>query len=130
MRIAIPSIGGNRSDKVDSRFGRASYYVIYDVTTDMYSCIDNSAKSEVSGAGGQAVRLLGKNGVDVVLVPEVGPKALQALKAFDMKAFVYENACNVEEAVALYQQGQLKEVLQESHGGYHGNHGSHGLRRV
>ncbi len=124
MRIAIPSIGGNRSNKVDSRFGRASYYVIYDVTTDLYSCIENTAIGQVSGAGGQAVRLLDKNGVDIVLVPEVGPKALQALKAFDMRAFAYENGCNVEEAVTLYRKGQLEEILQESHGGYHG------LRRV
>lgn len=120
MKIAIPSKGQTKTDLVDERFGRASYYVIYDNETNEVSCIDNTAKDEVSGAGGQAVRLLDKQGVKVVLVPEVGPKALDALKAFDIKAYTYQKDNTIEKVLEQYQAGGLAEVVTESHGGYHG----------
>jgi predicted Fe-Mo cluster-binding NifX family protein len=120
MKIAVPSKGMTKTDSVDDRFGRATYYVIYDSETKAVSALENSAKDEVSGAGGQAVRLLDKAGVDVVLVPEVGPKALQAFKAFDMKAYTYEKGCSVTAAIEQYEAGKLEEVITESHGGHHG----------
>lgn len=120
MKIAVPSKGMTKTDSVDDRFGRATYYVIYDSETQEVSAIENSAKDEVSGAGGQAVRLLDQQGVKVVLVPEVGPKALDAFKAFDIKAYTYEKGCSVSTALEQYQAGVLKEIITESHGGYHG----------
>lgn len=120
MIIAIPSKGMTKTDAVDDRFGRATYYVIYNSETKEFSAIENSAKEEVSGAGGQAVRLLDKEGVKVALVPEVGPKALDAFRAFDIKAFTYDKGCSVSTAIEQYEAGNLKEVITESHGGHHG----------
>lgn len=120
MKVAIPSMGKELSNQADERFGRAAYYIIYDVATKSFESVDNTAKDEVSGAGGSAVRLLDKEGVKVVLVPEVGPKALAAFKAFEMKAFTYEKGTSVADVIRQYQENALKEVEQESHGGYHG----------
>ncbi|MBN2899559.1 MAG: NifB/NifX family molybdenum-iron cluster-binding protein [Clostridia bacterium] len=120
MKIAVPAKGMTKADMADDRFGRAAYYVIYDSETKEVYGVENTAKDEVSGAGGQAVRLLDKEGVKVTLVPEVGPKALQAFKAFDIKAYTYGKDMTVEAAIEEYEAGKLQIVETESHDGHHG----------
>jgi predicted Fe-Mo cluster-binding NifX family protein len=130
MKIGIPSVGREIGDRVDDRFGRAMYYIVYDLEDETYEAIENTARNEVSGAGGLAVRLLDKHQVNVALVPEIGPKALQAFRAFDMMAYSYEREQTVMSVVNQYKENKLAKVVQESHGGYHGNHGHGGLHRV
>lgn len=130
MKIGIPSVGKEIGDRVDDRFGRAMYYIIYDLEKETYEAIENTARDEVSAAGGLAVRLLDKHEVTVALIPEIGPKALQAFKAFDMRAYSYEREQTVMSVLKQYKENKLAKVVQESHGGYHGNHGHSGLYRV
>lgn len=110
----------NSQDKpVSERFARTNYFCLYDRKLDSYTFYVNTAKEEMSGAGGKAVKQLSTYNTDVVLVPEIGPKAYDALNAFELKAFQYPKDSSVKEAIELFYKGELKEVSAPSTIGKH-----------
>lgn len=108
--------------KVDERFGRAEYYVIFDEAKNMPQSIENKAKFEAGGAGGTAVRLLNENGVDVLLAPELGPKAMDAIKAFEMTVYRYTEQKTVRETIEDYKAGKLSKIDTSTTPSKHGLH--------
>lgn len=120
MKIAICSKNKGLKSELSDRFGRAENFVIFNTETNEIITIENTARTEPSGAGGSAVRLLAKNKVDVVIVPELGPHAMSAVKAFEMKVYSYGNCTTVEEAINKYKNGELKELSTNTNNGHHG----------
>ncbi len=120
MIIAVPSKEEHIESSAESRFGRTKYFVIFDSEANTYSSIENKYFEAVSGAGGQTVRQLSELNVEVVLVPEIGPKALDAIKAFDIKAYRYKDISSVTNIIQLFKEDKLEMILTESHEGYHG----------
>lgn len=110
MKIAVASKGEGLKARIDDRFGRADYFVIVDLKDMAETTIENTAKNEASGAGGRAVRLLANEGVQAIVVPELGPKAVTAIKAFEMKVYKKAGFEVVEDAVKGYQEGNLEEM--------------------
>ena len=110
MKIAVASKGEGLKARIDDRFGRADYFVIVDLENMKETTIENTAKDEASGAGGRAVRLLANEGVEVVVAPELGPKAVTAIKAFEMKVYKKSDFEVVEDVVKGYQEGKLEEM--------------------
>lgn len=120
MKIAVCAKSTGMDAIADDRFGRAEYYVVFNTDERVSKTVENTAKNESAGAGGSAVRLLSKAEVDVILVPELGPKAVDAVKAFDMKAYRYTDRVTVRELVAAYQAGELERIetnTTKSHSG-------------
>lgn len=109
MKIAICAKEGHKDSVVADRLARAEYFIIYDHEALTFEAVENSAVRESSGAGGKAVKLLFDYGVEVVLGPEVGPKALDALDAFEMKAFHFNGAKTVKDAIYLYFENKLTQ---------------------
>lgn len=124
MKIGICSNSEGLKSVVADRFGRADFFVIVDLESKEVKTIENTSKNEASGAGGSAVRNLNQENVEVVLVPELGPKAMTAIKAFEIKAYGYQSGVTVEEAIEEYKLGKLKEILSNT------NDGHKGLRRA
>jgi len=124
MKIGVCAKNNGLESEVDDRFGRADNYVIFNTETKEVVTIENTAKNEASGAGGMAVRLLDKNDVEIVLAPELGPKAMDAIKAFNIEAFAFGNSKTVKEAIENYENGTLVKFITNS------NEGHHGLRRA
>jgi predicted Fe-Mo cluster-binding NifX family protein len=120
MKIGICAKNNGLESEVADRFGRADNYVIFDTETKESITIENIAKNEASGAGGTAVRLLDKNKVEIVLAPELGPKAIDAIKAFNIRAYAFGNSKTVQEAIENYQNGKLNEFITNSTEGHHG----------
>ncbi len=119
MKIAISSSENNENSKVSDRFARSEYFIIYDHDKLSFEAIVNTAKDEGSGAGGKAVKILGDAGVDIALVPELGPKALEALLAFDIKSYQYPREKTVKEVLYLYFEKKLPELLISTSKGKH-----------
>ncbi len=120
MKIAVCAKEKGMESIADDRFGRAEYYVIFDTDERGSETVENTAKGEPAGAGGSAVRLLSKHDVEVVLVPELGPKAVDAVNGFEMKAFRYADRKTVRETIAAYQAGDLQQIetsTTKSHSG-------------
>lgn len=120
MIIGVCAKEEKMESAVADRFGRAECYVIYNTETKEVLTTDNSAKNEASGAGGSAVRLLNEYKVDVVLAPELGPKAMDAIKAFEMEAYAYGDSKTVKEAIENFENGKLKRFMTNSTAAHHG----------
>lgn len=117
MKIAICTTGPSMDSKLDKRFGRTESFIIYDNETKEVKHIDNTAKTETSGAGGTAVRLINNHNAEVVITNEVGPKAKDALKAFEIKAYGIGSCETVQEAVDSFAEGKLSELSLEKPSG-------------
>lgn len=119
MKIGICASDHKPESLVSGRFARANYFAVYDSETLRFSFFDNTAKDEGSGAGGKAVKVLGDLDIDIVLVPELGPKAIETLKAFDIKSYQYKQGKTVREALYEYFEKKLPQMLDASVTGKH-----------
>jgi len=74
MKVAISSSGDNLSSKLDRRFGRCSFFAIYDTETKDVEFIVNPNKDVEEGAGPAAVQLVASVPVQKVVSGEFGFK--------------------------------------------------------
>ncbi|WP_372713168.1 NifB/NifX family molybdenum-iron cluster-binding protein [Ilyobacter sp.] len=114
MKIAVASKGEGLKAEIDNMFGRAEYFVIVNSENMEVKTIENTAKNESNGAGGKAVKLLSNEGVEIIVAPELGPKAVTAVEAFKIKAYKKDSFKTVEEAVKAYKDGKLNEFESAS----------------
>ncbi|HUX37000.1 MAG TPA: NifB/NifX family molybdenum-iron cluster-binding protein [Rectinemataceae bacterium] len=82
MKYAIPTDDNATVGKV---FGRAKSFAIYDSSDSSRGILTNEGEGAEHGAGTGAAAFLAKNGVAVILSPEIGPKAADALKAVGIR---------------------------------------------
>jgi len=74
MKVAITSTGNGPDNKIDTRFGRCSYFVIYDTESNSTEYIPNPTKESIEGAGPAAVEFVASKGVKKVISGEFGAK--------------------------------------------------------
>ena len=112
MKIAITSHGEDRHSEVDSRFGRADYFILYDQLADTYDCLPNTQNLEAShGAGIQAGQSLAKTGAKILITGHVGPKAFKVLDAEKITMYsIGDITCTVEDALAAFLAGKLTTI--------------------
>ncbi len=113
MKISICSKKEGLDSLVDERFGRSENFTIIDLDTMAIETIENTAKNQASGAGGEAVKLLSKHNVDIAVVPHLGPKAETAMEAFEIKTVSQEDYKSVGEVLEAYKAGKLKEITKK-----------------
>lgn len=120
MKIAITSHGEDRDAELDSRFGRADYFILYDQETDTWESFPNTQNLEAShGAGIQAGQSLAKTGAKVLITGHVGPKAFKVLDAEKIAMYSTGDLTGtVEDALAAFLAGKLIaiDVPGASHG--------------
>ena len=81
MKIAITSKEQTLEGYMDERFGRAPYFIIYNLENDTYQCIDNKQNlNSAQGAGIQAAQNITNTEAKALITGNVGPKAFQVLK--------------------------------------------------
>ena len=121
MKIGIPASGNNLEAKVDSRYARAPYIIIVDSDNLEYEAVENRNMNSQQGAGTGMSQDLIKNGADIVISQNVGPKAWDVLKEFEVKVYKAEEGMTVKEAVELFKEGKLSEITTptESHDHHH-----------
>jgi len=109
MKIAITAHGEDRQATVDSRFGRADYFVLYDQEKDTWDTVPNTQNLEAAhGAGIQAGQSLAKTGANVLITGHVGPKAFKVVNAANIAMYSLGTMDGtVEEALSAYQAGKL-----------------------
>ena len=121
MKIAIcAKNNAGLSSDVDDRFGRAEYYVLFDTESNETTVIENSAKNDSAGAGGKAISLLNKYDVSTIIVPELGPKALDAVKAFELTAYQIDDSKTVKEALNSFLTNKLIQLMSSSVNSHNG----------
>jgi len=110
MKIAFTTSGETLDSPLDSRFGRAPKFIIYDLEDDSLEVIDNQQNlNAVQGAGIQSAQTVAKTGAKALVTGHCGPKAFRVLLAAGVKIFNTE-AATVTEALELYRAGKLTEA--------------------
>ena len=112
MRISICSKKEGLDSLIDERFGRSENFTIIDLDTNLMETVENKAKNNSTGAGGEAVKLLSKYNVDIAVVPHLGPKAEKAMEAFEIKTVSQGDYKSVREVLEAYKAGKLKEITK------------------
>jgi predicted Fe-Mo cluster-binding NifX family protein len=109
MLICISSTGDSLGSTLDPRFGRAAYFVFYDTEAMEHEIIENSAAVSGSGAGITSSQGIVDKGVGAVITGNMGPNAMNVLKAAEVKIYYGENI-SVKENIEKFQKNLLKEI--------------------
>jgi predicted Fe-Mo cluster-binding NifX family protein len=107
--IAIPSSSNLDDAMMSERFGRCSYFCIYDSKNDTMDFVDNPAVDARGGAGFQAVEFLLNNGVGAVIVPRLGPNADGVLRRGNVDIFQGENI-PIKELIEQWKKNTLTKI--------------------
>lgn len=107
MKIAISSIGKELDSRVESRMGRAPYFIIYDLDKDSYQARENPFAQALHGAGVQAATFLHQEGVTAVLTGAVGPHATSVFKEAGITVYTGISS-TVREAIQALREGRLR----------------------
>ncbi|MDD4357349.1 MAG: NifB/NifX family molybdenum-iron cluster-binding protein [Smithellaceae bacterium] len=109
MKIALTTSGNDLNSPLDTRFGRAPKFLIYDLETKTFEVVDNDQNlNAAQGAGIQSAQNISQQGVKALVTGHCGPKAFRVLQAADIKIY-NTNAATVSEALELYAAGKLSE---------------------
>ena len=107
MIIAISSSGKDLTSKVDTRFGRAKYFIIYNTNTLSVQVHENNQNlSAMQGAGIQSSQNVVELNAEVLITGNCGPKAFKVLNAAGIKVFITLD-CSVQNAIDLYVANKL-----------------------
>jgi predicted Fe-Mo cluster-binding NifX family protein len=101
MKVAISSAGNSPDAKLDSRFGRCSYFVIYDTETTATEYIPNMNKENIEGCGPASVQFVASKGVGKIVSGEFGAK----VKAIS-------DSLQIQLIVLKEQQKTISEIIQ------------------
>ncbi|MDO9585927.1 MAG: NifB/NifX family molybdenum-iron cluster-binding protein [Syntrophales bacterium] len=110
MKIAFTTSGNDLNAPLDSSFGRAPKFLVYDVDTNTFEVIDNRQNlNAAQGAGIQSAETVARLGASCLVTGHCGPKAFRVLSAAGIKIFNTE-APTVAAALEQYRAGQLAEA--------------------
>ncbi|NCO88303.1 hypothetical protein AUK04_04150 [Candidatus Roizmanbacteria bacterium CG2_30_33_16] len=110
MKIAISSAGKNLESKVTEVFGRCPYFLVVEIDNKKIKgieVVENTSIDQSVGAGISAAKIIAEKGADVVITGEVGPKALDVLKQFNIQ--VYNGFGSIKEVIQKFIDGGLKQ---------------------
>jgi predicted Fe-Mo cluster-binding NifX family protein len=111
MKIAFTTKGTEWDSKMDPRFGRTEYLLVYDDVKDEFSHYDNRAiASEAHGAGPQTASKLFNLQTDILITGNgLGGNAVAVLEKAGMNIYIGAGEMSVKEAFDAYKNGTLKE---------------------
>lgn len=110
MKIAFTTSGNELNAPLDSRFGRAPKFLVYDLDSEAFEVVDNQQNlNAAQGAGIQSAETVARLGANALVTGHCGPKAFRVLLAAATKIF-NTDAATVAEALEQYRAGKLTEV--------------------
>lgn len=111
MKIAISSTGENLTDNVSDVFARCPYFVVAEIENQEIKkteAIKNESENQMGGAGISAAQLMAEKGVGAVITKNVGPRALDVLKQFNIGIYYGDGA--IEKVLQEFIDGKLKKT--------------------
>ncbi|RPH31285.1 MAG: hypothetical protein EHM93_14190 [Bacteroidales bacterium] len=90
MKVAITSTGNTIESKLDQRFGRCAYFIIYDTKTKGMEFIPNPNIDAQEGAGPASVQLVASKGVTQIISGEFGIKIKSLLDSLKIQMIIYK----------------------------------------
>ena len=102
MKIAITSTGDKSCAKLDRRFGRCSYFAIYDTDNKSTVFVENPNKEAPEGAGPASVQLVASQGVEQIISGEFGGKVKSILDELQIQMVILNE-----------QEKTIEDILQQ-----------------
>ena len=110
MLIALTAMEENAEADVDSRFGRAKKFMIYDIEKGEYSFIDNKQNlNSPQGAGIQSAQNVVEAGAEAVITGHCGPKAFHVLETAGLPVYLGDGL-KLKEAVEKFKKNKLDKI--------------------
>ena len=107
MKVLFTTSGQALEAPLDSRFGRAPVFLIYDMGRDTFEVVDNGKNLDAAqGAGIQAAQSAVRLGASCVVTGHCGPKAFRVLSAAGVQIY-NTDAPTVAEALERFRSGKL-----------------------
>ncbi len=100
MKILFPSMGETIDSSMDNRFARADWFVVVDTETMETYALRNGEKQGGHGVGRIVAQYVVDAEVDMVVVPQIGPKAMDALERAGVR-------------VITGKSGKIRPILEE-----------------
>lgn len=95
--FAITSAGKTEKSFMDVRFGKCENIVIFNVTTNQYSIVENPFKED-KNSDIQLVEFLKEQGITGIITGEVGPKVSALLNSEKLQLILlHEERIKIEE---------------------------------
>jgi predicted Fe-Mo cluster-binding NifX family protein len=105
MKVAITSTENSLESKLDHRFGRCGYFVIYDTETKGMEFIPNPNKDVEEGAGPASVQLVASRNVSKIISGEFGIKIKSLLDSLKIQMIVLkESDKSIREIIDMLNQ--------------------------
>lgn len=104
MKVAISSVGDTLDSMLDKRFGRCSFFAIYDTDSKEVEFIRNPNKDAEEGAGPASVQLVASIPVEKVISGEFGIKIKSILVDLNIQMIVIKDSDKkVEDIIKLLE---------------------------
>jgi len=111
MKICIPIENDNGLDSlVHWHFGSAPLFMIYDTDSKNTKVIDNSGLAHQEGHC-DPILSFKQNPIDMLVVANIGPRALQKLQEGKIKVMQAEVEGKVSDVIKAIEKGVIKEVI-------------------
>jgi predicted Fe-Mo cluster-binding NifX family protein len=110
VKIAVSSMGKSIESNVSDIFARCPFFIIAEIKNqkiDKTEIIENESTNQMSGAGISAAQLMAEKNVNAVITGNVGPRAFDVLKQFNIE--IYRGEGKVKEAVEKFIEGKLEK---------------------
>lgn len=109
MKIAFTTKGTDWESKMDPRFGRAEYLLVFDEENKVFKHYDNrEIENQAHGAGPQTAQKLFELKPDVLITGNgPGGNAATILEKMDLKIFIYKDEITVKKAFEDYKNNEL-----------------------
>jgi len=92
MKTVITSKGNIRQSKFDLRFGRASWFCVYDRETKSVEFVENKFKDLNGGAGTKSSEMVAELGANQVISGDFGPKAKSLLERLNIQMIILDES--------------------------------------
>jgi predicted Fe-Mo cluster-binding NifX family protein len=110
MKIAISADSPDKEALMDTRFGRAPWFVIWDSESKTYTSLANKQNLEAAqGAGIQSAQNVAETGASAVICGHTGPKAWSLLSRAGIAVY-HAKPAPVSEIVQQFEQGLLQKA--------------------
>lgn len=110
MKIALTIDGVDLEAKLDSRFGRAARFLLYDTDAGTFELIDNTQNlNAAQGAGIQSAQNVAAAGTEALITGHAGPKAFSVLRKAKIPVYLCD-VRPVKEAIEAFKNGQLPKA--------------------
>lgn len=111
IKVAVTSKGKELDSEVDNVFGRCQYFIFAEVKDGKignFEAIENKFVNQMGGAGISAAQFVTEKDVKAAITRNVGPRALDVLKQFNVE--VFNSSGQVKEVLNKLINGKLEKI--------------------